>query len=104
RGDDVFFRAGFFEQFNKVGVKAEILTVLRLQRSSVLAAGPTPETFVEVSGSNETQVNMVASATFSPANQFSITGTAAIPFLKRNYNFDGLKRTLTLSVSLSYNF
>ena len=104
RGDDVFFRAGFFEQFNKVGVKAEILTVLRLQRSSVLAAGPPPETFVEVSGSNETQVNMVASATFSPANQFSITGTAAIPFLKRNYNFDGLKRTLTLSVSLSYNF
>lgn len=104
RGDDVFFRAGFFEQFNKVGVKAEILTILRLQRSSVLAAGPPPETFVEVSASNETQVNMVASAVFSPSNQFSITGTAAIPFLKRNYNFDGLKRTLTISVLLSYNF
>lgn len=104
RGDDVFFRAGFFEQFNKIGVKAEILTVLRLQRSSVLAAGPPPETFVDISGSNETQVNMVASAIFSPSSQFSITGTAAIPFLKRNYNFDGLKRTLTISVLLSYNF
>ncbi len=104
RGDDVFFRAGFFEQFNKVGVKAEIITVLRLQRSSVLAAGPPPETFVDVSSSNETQVNMLASAVFSPSNQFSITGTAAIPFLKRNYNFDGLKRTLTISVLLSYNF
>lgn len=104
RGDDVFFRAGFFEQFNKVGVKAEILTVLRLQPSSVLAAGPPPETFVEVSASNETQVNMVASAKFSPSERISITGTAAIPFLKRNYNFDGLKRTLTISVLLSYNF
>lgn len=104
RGDDVFFRAGFFEQFNKVGVKAEILTVLRLQSSSVLAAGPPPETFVEVSASNETQVNMVASAKFSPSERISITGTAAIPFLKRNYNFDGLKRTLTISVLLSYNF
>jgi hypothetical protein len=104
RGDDVFFRAGFFEQFSKVGVKAEIITILRLQRSSVLLNRVPQETFIEVEGSNETQVSMLASAIFSPTEKFSVTGTAAIPFLKRNYNYDGLKRALTISVMLSYNF
>lgn len=104
RGDDVFFRAGFFEQFNKIGVKAEILTILRLQPSSVLNTVSLSETFIEVAGSNEAQVNLVASASFKPSDNVTFSGLAAIPFLKRNYNFDGLKRTLTISGMVSYNF
>jgi hypothetical protein len=104
RGDDVFFRAGFFEQFNKIGVKAEILTILRIQSSSVLNTVSLSETFIEVDGSNEAQVNLIASASFRPSEDVTLTGLAAIPFLKRNYNFDGLKRTLTISGMISYNF
>lgn len=104
RGDDVFFRAGFFEVFNKISVKAEILTILQIQKSSVLSAIGPGETFVDVEGSNETQVSMLASASFMASENISITGFAAIPFLKKNYNFDGLKRALTISGMISYNF
>ncbi len=104
RGDDVFVRAGFFEEFNKVGVKAEILTILRLQASSVrdpLGAG---ESFITVGSSNETQVNMLCSANYHASDGLTFGLFAAIPFLKRNYNFDGLKRTLTISGIVSYSF
>ncbi len=104
RGDDVFFCAGFFETFNKISVKAEILTILQLQRSSVLSATAPGETFVEIDGSNEVQVNLLASASFMASDNITVTGFAALPFLKRNYNFDGLKRSLTISGMISYNF
>ncbi len=104
RGDDVFFRAGFTELFDKVRIKAEILTILLIKNSSVLASTSAGETFVTVSGSNETQVNLLASAIFTPSEEVSFTAVAVIPFLQRNYNFDGLKRTLTISGVVSYNF
>jgi hypothetical protein len=47
---------------------------------------------------------MLASASFMASDNISITGFASIPFLKRNYNFDGLKRALTISGIVSYNF
>ena len=104
RGDDVLVRAGFFEQFNKLGVKAEILTILRLQPSSVLGNIAGEEGFVEVNGSNETQVNLLATVNYQASREIGISGQVAIPFLKRDYNLDGLKRTLSVAGSLSYFF
>ncbi|MEO8513387.1 MAG: hypothetical protein ABI543_07505 [Ignavibacteria bacterium] len=104
RGDDLFFRAGFFEVFKKVSVKAEILTILQIQRSSVLSNIAPAETFVSVDGSNETQVNLLAQASYFASDGLSFGLFAAIPFLKRNYNFDGLKRTLTITGMIAYNF
>lgn len=103
RGDDVFFRAGFFEEFKKVSIKAEILTILRLQESNVLST-INPETFVDVSNSNEAQVNLLATAGYKFSDELTGTVQAALPFLKRDYNFDGLKRKFTIGVALSYNF
>ncbi len=105
RGDDVLIRAGFFEQFNKFGVKAEILTILRIQQSSVLnAADTTGESFIEIDGSNEPQVNLLATVTFQASPEILLTGQGAIPFLTRDYNYDGLKRTISLAASISYLF
>ncbi|NOS86790.1 MAG: hypothetical protein HOP31_16785 [Ignavibacteria bacterium] len=104
RGDDVFFRAGFFEEFSKVSVKAEILTILRLQPSSVLNTVSLSETFIEVDGSNEAQVNLLATVGYKFSDEVTGNLQAALPFLKRDYNFDGLKRKFTLGASLSYNF
>jgi len=103
RGDDAFFRAGFFEQFSKVSVKAEILTILRIQESSVLSS-TTPESFVDVSNSNEAQVNLLATVGYKFSDEVTGNLQAALPFLKRNYNFDGLKRKFSVGASLSYNF
>ena len=103
RGDDVFFRAGFFEEFSKVSIKAEVLTILRLQKSSVLS-GVSPENFVEVSNSNEAQVNLLGTVGYKASDEISITVQAALPFLKRDYNFDGLKRKFSVGAMVSYNF
>jgi len=103
RGDDAFFRAGFFEMFNKISIKAEILTILRIQPSSVLSSF-NPETFTEVSNSNQAQVNLLGQFTYMLDDNVTFTAEAVIPFLKRDYNFDGLKRKLSLSASIGYNF
>lgn len=104
RGDDVLVRAGFFEQFNKVGIKAEILTIIKIQPNSVLNTASTTESFIEVTGSNEPQVNLQGTVTYEASREIGLTLFAAIPFLKRDYNFDGLKRTLTIAGSVSYLF
>jgi len=104
RGDDVLVRAGFFEQFNKVGVKAEILTIIKIQPNSILNTSSTTESFIEIDGSNEPQVNLLGTLTYQASREIGLTIQAAIPFLKRDYNFDGLKRTLSLVGSVSYFF
>ena len=103
RGDDVFFRAGFFEEFSKVSIKAEVLTILRLQKSSVLS-GTGTENFVDVSNSNEAQVNLLGTASYKASDVISVTVQGALPFLKRDYNFDGLKRKFSVGAMVSYNF
>jgi hypothetical protein len=104
RGDDILFRAGFREQFNKFHVKAEILTILRIQPSSVLDNASSEERFIEIDGSNEPQVNLLAVVSYRASKELGVTGQAAIPFLQRDYNFDGLKRTISLSGSINYFF
>jgi hypothetical protein len=104
RGDDILLRAGYSQQFGKVNAKAEILTILRLQPSSVLADTIGGENFAEIDGSNEPQVNLLASVNYRLSDNLALTGEAALPFLQRNYNYDGLKRSFSFSVSLSYLF
>jgi hypothetical protein len=104
RSDDVLIRAGFFEKFNKVGIKAEILTIIKIQNASILNPVGTEENFIEVDGSNEPQVNLLGTLNYEASREIGLTLQAAIPFLKRDYNFDGLKRSLTIAGSVSYFF
>lgn len=104
RGDDVLVRAGFFEQFNKVGVKAEVLTIIKVQPNSVLNPLVSTENFIDVDGSNEPQVNLLGTITYQASREVGLTVQAAIPFLKRDYNYDGLKRTFSLAGGVSYFF
>ncbi len=104
RGDDILVRAGFFEQFNKVGIKAEILTIIKIQPASILNTSSTTESFIEITGSNQPQVNLLATVSYQASREINLTGQAALPFLQRDYNFDGLKRTITFAGSVSYFF
>lgn len=105
RGDDIMFRAAYSQPFGKVNIKAELITIIRLQPSSILGSNvPAEESFVEIEGSNEPQVNLLASVSYQLSKNFLLTGEAAIPFLKRDYNFDGLKRVFTAGASVSYTF
>jgi hypothetical protein len=104
RGDDFLFRAGYHEVFNKLQVKAEVLTILRLQESSILNPLTNTEDFIQVDGSNETQINLLGEVTYSVSDNFDLIGSAAIPLLKRDYNLDGLRRSITLSAGAAYKF
>jgi len=104
RGDDLMFRMGYFENFKKIGIKAELITILRLMPSSILNTESVEESFVTIDGSNEAQVNLLAAVTLHVSREIGLTGQAAIPLLHRNYNYDGLKRTLSLAASVSYFF
>lgn len=105
RGDDFFFRAGYRQKFHKVSISAEILTILRVQKSSILSSVDSlGEHYVDIESSNEPQVNLLASVSYFVNDKFVITADAALPFLKRDYNYDGLKRIFTAGFSVGYLF
>ena len=104
RGDGLLFRAGYTQKLGNLSVKAELLTILIIQPSSVLDPVGGGENFVEVDGSNEPQVNLLAVVNYLASKNIMLSGFGAIPFLQRDYNYDGLKRTLSLGASVSYLF
>jgi hypothetical protein len=104
RGDDVLLRAGYYETFSKVRIKVEALTILRIQQSSIQDPGALNEYFTDIDGSNEPQVNLLGEVSYSVSNNVELTGLAAIPLLKRDYNLDGLRRSLSLSAGVTYRF
>jgi hypothetical protein len=104
RGDDFLFRAGYHEVFNKLKIKAEVLTILRIQQSSIQDPIAFNEYFTDIDGSNETQVNLLGEVTYSVSKNFELTGMAAVPLLKRDYNLDGLRRSISLSAGVTYMF
>ncbi len=104
RGDDIMLRAGYQEIFNKLGVKAEVLTLLRLQESSIQDPLGLTENFITIGGSNESQVNLIGEASYSVSKNFTLTGLAAIPLLRRDFNLDGLRRSFTVSAGVTYFF
>lgn len=104
RGDDIMFRAAYFQTFNKLRVKAEVLTILRIQESSIQNQLSLTESFVNIDGSNEPQVNLIGEVTYAVLPDFELTGVAALPLLKRDYNLDGLRRSVTISAGAAYIF
>lgn len=104
RGDDLMFRAGYYEVFNRLKIKAEVLTILRIQESSIQNPLALNEEFIDIDGSNEPQVNILGEVSYSVSNNFELTGLAAVPLLNRDYNLDGLRRSISLSAGVTYRF
>jgi hypothetical protein len=104
RGDDLLLRAGYHEIFNKLKVKAEVLTIVRIQQSSIQNIIALNEDFIDIDGSNETQVNLLGEVSYAVSKNFEITGLAAVPLLNRDYNLDGLRRSISLSAGVTYRF
>jgi hypothetical protein len=104
RGDDLMFRAAYFQEFNKLSVKAEVITILRLQESSIQDPLSLTESFITKDGSNEPQVNLLGEVSYAVSKDLVLTGNAALPLLKRDYNYDGLRRSFTFSAGVAYIF
>ncbi len=104
RGDDILLRAGYFMQTKNIGVKAEIIAIKRLQKSTYLIYGSSPEISYEVENSNQLQINLLAQFTYWITNQFDNSIFIALPLLKRDSNYDGLKRSFSGGFSFAYHF
>ena len=103
RGDDLLARIGFTTHIDDLIVGLELLTIKRLQESSVLnpvnAAGGS---FIAVSGSDQFQANFLARVSLPLSEPYSLAGLAAVPLRSRSVNVDGLTRSITLSVGIQY--
>jgi hypothetical protein len=98
------FRAGYNQQINKLNLKAEVLGIKRLQKSSVRIPFSSPEVFEEADNSDFFQLNLIGQLSYMLSNQIDVTGFAAFPLLKRDTNYDGTKRAFSGGVSLAYRF
>lgn len=99
RGDDLLARIGYEMHIDDFVLGLEILTIKRLQESSVLGPG---SSFIAVSGSDQLQVNLLAKWSLPISEQYGVAGLAAVPMLSRSVNIDGLTRSVTLSIGLQY--
>jgi hypothetical protein len=105
KGDDLLFRAGWSQQFNKMNIKAEVLTIKRLNKSKMLLIpSPVPliETITEIEDSDFLQVNILGQVTYNLRNDLKINGFAAFPLLQREENSDGTRRAFTIGAGVNY--
>ena len=98
RGDDFLLRAGYAYEFDEFKTFAEVLAIKRLSRSSVVVPGT--NTFTDVPGSDQVQVNLLGKVLFPLDERYTLQGLIALPLLNRKVNVDGLTRALTLSIGV----
>ena len=93
-------------QLDKFYLNPQLLFIKRLSKSTV-AAQPVlmgNSGYVEVDGSDHSQLNFLADVSYELTEELFLNLQAAVPFLKRDVNLDGLKRAYTFSFSTSYIF
>ena len=105
RGDDLIARAGYRSSIDRFGIGIEAIAIQRLSESSVLdLAASGAETFRNVPGSDQLQVNILGSLSAPLSEHLRLVLLAAFPLLQREVNIDGLKRAMTLSAGIEANF
>ncbi len=102
RGDDLILRANYFFAIDYFQITPQLIFIKRLSKSTVLDLNATNENFVEVDGSDISQLNLLTLIQYDLNESYALFSEAAIPFLKREVNVDGLKRAYTVSFGLRY--
>jgi hypothetical protein len=105
RGNDILLRGGYTYATGRLVIHPSLLLIKRFGESSI--ANPNPASgpaFINVPGSDQTQVNVLADASFRFSEAYSFNAGIAIPLLKREVNVDGLTRALTITTGLSLRF
>jgi hypothetical protein len=104
RGDDIMLRFGYGLPVDKTILQAEFIAVKQLQNSSVIVPGSDPVNYTEVDGTNQLQIDLTGRVWYNINTKFRFEAYVSIPLLKRDFNFDGLKRTFSVSASFAYIF
>ena len=104
KGDDLLLRVLYQLSSDQITITPQLLFIQRLAKSSVLDTTSTEEEkFVEVDKSDQTQLNFLTVLEYNIADNLSLVGDFAIPFIKREVNVDGLTRAFTASVGVAFS-
>ncbi|MBU2447330.1 MAG: hypothetical protein KJ666_17395 [Bacteroidetes bacterium] len=103
RGDDLMLRGGYADTFGDFRFSGELIALKRLHKSSIVDPLNLSH-FVDVPGSDQFQIDLMAKVGYLIISDFNIETVFAIPFLKRKINIDGLTRAFTISISSFYSF
>jgi hypothetical protein len=104
RGDDVVARVERKMQFKPIEASVSLLAVKRLGISSVRDALSAAESFVDVAGSDQFQLNLAADLLYPLDTSKTFVCGLAFPLLKRAVNVDGLTRAFTVSAGVMIGF
>ena len=103
KGDDLLLRASYDLSFDQLNIIPQLLYIQPLAKSSILDTTSSQETFVEVDKSDQPQLNFLAVLRYKFADNMSLIGDFAIPFLSQETNVDGLKRVFSASIGVQFN-
>lgn len=85
-----------------MSVGAEIFAIKRLQESSVLDTSTAPpQPYRTLTGSDQTQINLVGRLAYPLGGSVEIQALVALPLLKRDINVDGLTRAFSASAGVA---
>lgn len=102
RGDDLLIKGSYGFQLSEVSLKTELLFIQRLGESSVALLNAPAGTHFEIPDSDQNQLNFLINGEYEISRGIKIFVGFAVPFLKRNVNVDGLTRTFSSSVGISF--
>jgi len=100
RGDDLIIRTSYFFPFDGFTLLPQLLLIKRLSKSSILDQNSLSENFIDVDKSDPVQINLQVELQYPLNEDFALFTEAAVPFLKREVNVDGLTRAYTISAGL----
>ena len=103
KSDDLLLRASYTLSFEQFSITPQFLYIQPLAKSSILDTTSVQEAFVEVDKSDQPQLNFLTVLRYKIADNISLVGDFAIPFLSQETNVDGLKRVFSASVGISFS-
>jgi hypothetical protein len=104
RGNDALLWVGHQLTLGETELSFKTLAIKRLSLSSVRDPRSISLQFIDVPDSDRLQVNFEAGVSHPITQGLSLQMGAAIPFLKRPSNVDGLKRSWTASLGVAWAF
>lgn len=106
RGPDLALRLGYYNTFGKFNLTSELIAVKRFGTASIAYVPQPGETdppeFVDVPNSDPFQLNASVESIYVANKAFQVSAGVAFPFLKREFNIDGLARSVTAKVGFHY--
>ncbi len=105
KGDDLLLRASYEISVDNLNIIPQLLYIQPTSKSTILNPfAPVEGNFVEVDKTDKSQINLLTELSYKVADNLSVEGNFAIPFIKREVNIDGLTRAYSASLGMSYLF